>query len=200
MRQRTPCAPCVLYAAMSVFGLWFSSCLFNYFCISVNKALHMRGRVARIGEKAWHFDRAVEFDADESGMNARPSTACYHNVARFGSFVKESKIEGLDIHDLDVFFSLKYASELIGCIVCMTKHADAKTAQVVEGQSFLCRQGTPPQDINREGRRENRQKLTHAAPSYGRITCLNNIDFGAQVCHHRGFGIVEGADAHDFEL
>ena len=39
MRQRTPCAPCVLYAAMSVFGLWFR-------LVSLQLFLHKRQQSA----------------------------------------------------------------------------------------------------------------------------------------------------------
>ncbi len=39
MRQRIPCAPCVLYAAMSVFGLWFR-------LVSLQLFLHRRQQSA----------------------------------------------------------------------------------------------------------------------------------------------------------
>lgn len=44
MRQRTPCAPCVLYAAMSVFGLWFR-------LVSLQLFLHKRQQSAAHEER-----------------------------------------------------------------------------------------------------------------------------------------------------
>ena len=74
-----------------------------------------------------HLERVVERYSYKGRVNSRPSSACKHGIAMFGSAIKEGEVEDLCIYYLDIALLHQHCSELVGGIVCMSKHSDALT-------------------------------------------------------------------------